>query len=354
MKIAVHHTPDAHAYSWSRRWIPEMEKRGVDVLVLDFHAPGIIEKVRGCDGAMWHWLHCVPEDKLAVPGILHAIEFGLRIPVFPNLSSRWYYDDKVAQYYLFQAINAPNIPSWVFWNYEEAVDFAGQCAYPIILKLTIGAGSANVLKLDSQQQAEKTLRKLFDSGLQPYELNWFSRQPLRAKLRIKQFQLQDAYIRVVKGGVPQKRVPLPERYPTERSYAYFQQFLPGNPYDIRITVIGNRAFGFIRHNRPGDFRASGSGNWNMNPKNIPEEAVRIAHEISRANGFQSMGYDFLRAPHGKLLISEISYCYGSVNKAIYDCPGHWDANLEWHEGHMWPQEAHVEDFIEAISLGRQV
>jgi len=346
MKIAVHHTPDAHAYSWSRRWIPEIEKRGVDVLILDFHAPGIIEKVRGCDGAMWHWLHCVSKDKLAAPGILHAIEFGLRMPVFPNLSSRWHYNDKVAQYYLFQAINAPSIPSWVFWNYEEALDFVGQCAYPIILKLTIGAGSANVLKLDSRQQAEKILRKLFGGGLQPYKLNWFSRQPLRAKLRIKQFQLQDAYIRVVKGGVPQKRVPLPERYPRERNYAYFQQFLPGNPHDIRITVIGDRAFGFIRHNRPGDFRASGSGNWDVNPRNVPEEAVRIAHGISRANGFQSMAYDFLRSPDGKLLISEISYCY--VNKAVYECPGHWDANLEWREGQMWPEEAQVEDFIEAL------
>ena len=36
---------------------------------------------------------------------------------------------------------------------------------------------------------------------------------------------------------------------------YFQEFLPGNAFDTRITAIGNRAFGFLRENRPRDFRA---------------------------------------------------------------------------------------------------
>lgn len=29
--------------------------------------------------------------------------------------------------------------------------------------------------------------------------------------------------------------------------------------DTRVTVIGHCAFGYRRYNRPGDFRASGSG-----------------------------------------------------------------------------------------------
>ena len=44
-----------------------------------------------------------------------------------------------------------------------------------------------------------------------------------------------------------------------KDYVYFQKFLPNNKYDIRIVVIGDRAFGFIRYNRENDFRASGSG-----------------------------------------------------------------------------------------------
>ena len=39
-----------------------------------------------------------------------------------------------------------------------------------------------------------------------------------------------------------------------RGYVYFQDFIPDNQFDTRVTVIGNRAFAFIRKVRPGDFR----------------------------------------------------------------------------------------------------
>lgn len=68
--------------------------------------------------------------------------------------------------------------------------------------------------------------------------------------------------------------------------------MPNNPNDIRITVIGNRAFGYIRYNRPEDFRASGSGNFDVTKENVPIEAVKIAHQLSKQMGFQSMAYDF--------------------------------------------------------------
>jgi hypothetical protein len=144
-----------------------------------------------------------------------------------------------------------------------------------------------------------------------------------------------------------------ERYPRisyfyiQKNYAYFQEFIPNNKYDIRITTIGNRAFGFVRHNRDNDFRASGSGKIDYDLKKIPLECVKIAHEISQKNNFQSMAYDFLIDKNGKPLINEVSYCY--VNIAVHNCPGHWDRDLNWHEGNMWPEEAHVEFFTNFIN-----
>ena len=57
----------------------------------------------------------------------------------------------------------------------------------------------------------------------------------------------------------QKRLsgPRPE---SQRSYILWQEFIPDNQRDFRVTIIGRRyAFVFWRNNRPGDFRASGSG-----------------------------------------------------------------------------------------------
>jgi hypothetical protein len=62
---------------------------------------------------------------------------------------------------------------------------------------------------------------------------------------------------------------------------------------IRVTVIGERIFDFVRYNRENDFRASGSGQLVYNHDLIPENALRIAKQISEENHFQSMAYDFL-------------------------------------------------------------
>ena len=67
--------------------------------------------------------------------------------------------------------------------------------------------------------------------------------------------------------------------------------------------------------------------------------------------FQSMAYDFLKNKDGITLLNEMSYGY--VNKAVYDCPGHWNNQLEYVKGHVWPDEAQAEDFIKYINNTKQ-
>jgi hypothetical protein len=51
--------------------------------------------------------------------------------------------------------------------------------------------------------------------------------------------------------------------------------------------------------------------------------------------FQSMAYDFVFDENEKPYIVEISYTF--VDYAVHNCPGYYDENLNWHEGHYWPQ-----------------
>jgi hypothetical protein len=129
----------------------------------------------------------------------------------------------------------------------------------------------------------------------------------------------------------------------ERGYVYFQDFIAGNDFDTRITIIGNRAFGFTRNVRPGDFRASGSGDINYDVSQINMQCVRTAFEIAGKIGSQSLAFDFVSDEQRRPLILEVSYCYDS--RAVYACQGHWDEQLKWHLGHMWPQDAILTDFI---------
>src|SRR5262249_20079391 len=113
--------------------------------------------------------------------------------------------------------------------------------------------------------------------------------------------------------------------PPEKGYFYVQEFLPENDSDTRITVIGDRAFGFTRNVRKGDFRASGSGSIDYDLGRIDQRCLPIAFDIARKTGAQSLAFDFVFDRDRRPRVLEVSYAY--VAKLVYECAGHWDAQM---------------------------
>jgi glutathione synthase/RimK-type ligase-like ATP-grasp enzyme len=347
MIIGVH--PDQFgSESYSAKWIEFLEARGVEVRLLDLLAPDALDQARGCSGVMWRWTHC-PQDKQSSPRILYVIETSLGIPVFPDAATSWHYDEKVAQLYLLQSLGAPMPETWVFWDKERADQWARTAPYPVVFKLGVGAGSANVVRVNSRQEALELIRRSFERGVFPYTMNEF-RSP--SGMPRSKNDLRAMWARAKDAARYLWRAEFPALHPTfwkpERGYAYFQEFLPENDFDTRITVIGDRAFGFRRMNRPGDFRASGSGDFDVTPERIAKRCVEIAFETSQRGGFQSMAYDFL-FKNDQPTVCEISYTF--ADWAVHECPGHWRRDLRWIEGQMWPEEAQVEMFLGQIEAG---
>jgi hypothetical protein len=131
----------------------------------------------------------------------------------------------------------------------------------------------------------------------------------------------------------------------ERDYVLFQRFVPENTHDIRVTIIGHRAFTFRRRVRPGDFRASGSGMIEYYaPGECDRVAVEAAFRVSERFGFQAMAYDFVvdRRTDARLIL-EMSYGY--LPSAVFRCGGYFDRELSWHEGSVWPEDAMIEDLL---------
>ena len=129
----------------------------------------------------------------------------------------------------------------------------------------------------------------------------------------------------------------------EKGYVYFQDFIPNNLFDIRIVVIGDKAFGIKRMTRKNDFRASGSGNIFYTKSEIDERCVKIAFDVNDKIKSQSIGYDFVFDVNNDPLIIEISYGY---NPSAYDaCEGYWDKDMNWYEGKFNPYEWMIEDLI---------
>jgi hypothetical protein len=146
----------------------------------------------------------------------------------------------------------------------------------------------------------------------------------------------------------------------QRGYFLIQEFLPGNQFDTRVTIIGNRALAFRRFNRPNDFRASGSGLRDPDPSRIDLDAVRLAFRAAQVlDAHQSLAVDVLRrGSEGERVITEISYYYeGWVLHE--ECPGHWvlhgdpdTGNLEWIDRRIRAEDAIWEDFIAEVEAPR--
>lgn len=342
--IGVHAAePDGYA----GRWETALQARGAKIKRLDLLWADPLKQVAGCDGVMWHWFHYPHEVRLAALPILRVIEEQLGLPVFPDLATGWHYDDKIAQSVLLSALEIPIPKTWVWWRKTDALAWCDETDYPVVAKLSVGASSQNVCMIRNGAEAKAYVERCFSGS----GILFVPPLPQGRMLRLRR-RLGNA----VKRAGPAAAYAFANRFPDlpdstfwmpQKNCALFQEFLPGNEFDTRVTVIGDRAFAFRRFNRPNDFRASGSGNLQHDPSAVDLRCVSAAFAAAQRLKSQSMAFDFLFRGEGQEpVVVEVSYCY--ADWAVERCPGHWDSQLQWHEGHLWPEEAHVEDFLKRV------
>lgn len=204
---------------------------------------------------MWHHSQNNPKDLLIAKQILFALEHSGKV-VFPDFNTNWHFDDKVAQKYLLELIHCPIPKNHVFYEKESALKWAKSTSYPIVFKLRGGAGSFNVKLIKSFSDAKSIINKAFSQGFSNYDsLSAF-------KEIFRKFKIgKSSNINLLKSFA---HLFIQPQYANvagrEVGYVYFQEFIPNNDSDIRVIVIGDKAFAIKRNVRENDFRASGSGN----------------------------------------------------------------------------------------------
>jgi len=339
MQIAIHPVPRG----FSDKWIEYCDQHNVPYKLVDCYASDIIEQMQDCDGLMWQWSTNDHKAKLSGRQIVYSLEI-MGKKVFPDSKTCWHYDDKVGQKYLLEAIGAPFVPTYVFYDKDEALAWAKATSYPKVFKLSGGAGSANVKLAPNQSSAIRLIRKAFGQGFKPKSRLHLFKDRLWHFRRDKDLK---SFLNISK-GVGRLVIPTQaeKNLPVERNYIYFQDFVPDNDHDIRIVVIGKRAFALKRLIREDDFRASGSGNIIYEPAQIPKKCVELAFQMSNTLCSQSLAYDFVFYD-GIPYVIEISYAFAP--KAYLPCPGYWDESLQWVEGHFYSEFFMIEDLIHQIN-----
>lgn len=338
MKIAIHKREG----SFSDRWIAYCEDNGIPYKVVDAYESNIIEQVADCDAIMWHHRHHIYWERIFAKELLFSLQISGK-KIFPDFNTCWHYDDKVGQKYLLESIEAPMVNSHVFYEKHRAIDWIDKYSkFPLVFKLRGGAASINVKLVKNKTEAIRSINTAFSKGFKSHDTTNRMVENWNKFKNEKSWTLLRETIAGVKNHIlPTNKQKL--NLWTEKAYVYFQEFMPGNEYDIRIIVIGDKAFAIKRYVRKNDFRASGSGIITYDKSAIDIRCVEIAFETNEKIRTQCIAYDFVFDQDNNPLIVEISYAF--VAKVYDSCPGYWDKNLTWHKGSFIPQYWMIENLI---------
>lgn len=330
--------------SFSSRWEQLASTAGHRIVPVDVYREDFFESLSGCDGFMWYFWNKPSSSDLG-KRLMLAINQSMNLPTFPSWRNSWFFEDKHGQHYLLKAANIPTPSSWVFWEHSVAKAFIASVKYPIVVKLAFGIVSSNVRLLNNSEEASYLIDRLFFDGLTVLPKT-LSRKPFS--------RIIDRFSNAAR-SILGKRVK--DHYgegPIQRGCVLFQEFVPNNDFDVRVTVIGNRAFAYRRMNRPGDFRASGSGNIDWDPNAIDLRAVELGFDSARKLRSQVLTLDILNKAD-QFVVTEISYYYEAW--LVHRCPGHWrkeeqSGRVEWIQGEKRPDDAIFEDFVSLVAKHR--
>lgn len=337
MKLAIQNSNT----SWTLNWIKFCKSNNINFVILDLYRSDAINLLikNSITHLIWHIHHGIPQDILMARNVIFSAK-QLNIKVFPNIETCWHYDDKISQKYILEALGVNFASTYVFYSKFSALEWLKKRSkYPLIVKLRRGAGSYNVQLIKNYTQGKKYVIKMFGSGINPGS-KYLSdiKNKVRISNNLKKFISKLKKIPNFFSSVSQGKL-----FPKEIGYAYFQEYIENNEFDVRVTIVGNKAWAFKRKNRKNDFRASGSGMIDYDISGIPLKLISDTFKISKKINAQSMAYDYLIGADGEYILLEISYAFSG--EAIFDCPGYWNDQLKWINKKIWPEEEILKNLI---------
>ncbi|MCX7835631.1 MAG: hypothetical protein N2450_06125 [bacterium] len=197
-----------------------------------------------------------------------VLEQDLGLFVYPTYKEIYMYENKRRLSYWLTAHNYPTPQTWIFYNEDEAYDFAKKCPLPIVHKTNFGSSAKGIRILKTRNEVQSTIKKAFQSG----------HVPLGYDLRDKEW-----------GTI------------------LFQEYLE-NVKEWRLVRV-NESYFCREKFRIGDFHSgSGKVGWAFPPDGL----LDITKEITDTFGFTSMNIDFFETKDGKFLINELHTVFGAI------------------------------------------
>lgn len=332
-RVAICRTVDEeieHSTAWTIPWIEYCQENKIDYEIVNPYDNQIIDKLKKFNCLLWHFGNYIYQDMLFARSILYSAK-QLGLDIFPDFHTAWHFDDKVAETYLLQSINAPIPRSQMFYDFSKFSNYVNDnMEFPSVAKLRCGSGSHNVKLLKTKKEALAYGKQmLLRDGYNPAPSLLY-----KASSNIKSAKNLKTYIARAK-RIPEfiRTLRAAKKFANEKLYVFLQEFIPNDGYDLKIVVVGDKLSFFSRDIRRGEFRASGGGSFNYDKTRVPKNVIQSAFKISDELKFQCIGYDYVvdnKTGDGKVI--EISY--GFSHAALLAAGGYFDRQGDWHSEPM--------------------
>jgi len=221
---------------------------------------------------------------------------------YPSCKDMWSYEDKNRVYYLVKEHGFEHAETFVSNNREEAISYVNNAEYPFVSKIKTGSCSRGVELVKNKKRALQIVKQNFGVGRRAL---W--------------------------------------TYSFEKDYVYFQEFIEGAEYDLRIFIVGDIIGGYKRRMKGDDFRASGAGI--LDRSLFPEEAIAIALKLKEKWDTTILAVDFVYCKKTKKYkIIEASISFGLDYPEYLENDGKrvfyvkTQEGVELRDGCFWVQE----------------
>lgn len=249
-------------------YVAACRELGVKYRVLDIAVPNWLDLVRNND---YHAFLVRPSVQLTIwrdmfLERLYILERILKKMVYPTYNELWFYESKRKMYYWLEANGLPCARTWIFYDLEQAKEFACTVQLPIVYKTDLGSGASGVRIIKKRSELLKQVDRCFRRGVTTYRRHSLDR---------------------------------------EWGFIILQEYIP-DAREWRIIRVDDSFFGYEKL-RVGDFH---SGAHKSNYGFPPIELLNFVKQVTEKFHFSSMAFDILVRDGTTFFVNELQTVFG--------------------------------------------